>query len=167
MANQPQFGSTPMEKASAALGRASTDVKNKTEELATHFAERAKEVGANVGEKAKKATASVAGMAEDVAQRAGDMASNIGQKAEEAVSSVGGQVQSLAGTIREKAPHEGMLGSAASSVADTLDVGGRYLQEENLHGMAGDVTGLIRRYPIQAVLVGIGIGFLAARATRG
>jgi hypothetical protein len=32
--------------------------------------------------------------------------------------------------------------------------------------MADDMTNLIRRYPIQSLLVGIGVGFLLAKATR-
>jgi hypothetical protein len=58
------------------------------------------------------------------------------------------------------------MGTAASKVADTLERGGRYLQEEGLSGIAGDVTDLIKRNPIPALLVGIGIGFLLAQALR-
>jgi hypothetical protein len=47
-----------------------------------------------------------------------------------------------------------------------LDSGGAYLQEHDLRGMADDMTNLIRRYPIQSLLVGIGVGFLLAKATR-
>jgi hypothetical protein len=75
-------------------------------------------------------------------------------------------MQSLAGTIREKAPQEGMMGHAASSVAGALESGGRYLQEEGLSGMGRDISSLIRRNPIPAVLIGVGIGYLIARATR-
>ena len=35
---------------------------------------------------------------------------------------------------------EGFIGSTASSVADTLEAGGRYLQEENLSGVAEEMT---------------------------
>jgi ElaB/YqjD/DUF883 family membrane-anchored ribosome-binding protein len=127
----------------------------KAEELATAAGQKA----AAVAERAKE-------MARDAGSKAGDVAKNVGHKAEEAVSSVGGQMKSLAGTIREKAPHEGMIGSTASAVANTLDSGGVYLQDHNLQGMAEDMTNLIRRYPIQSLLVGIGVGFLIAKATR-
>jgi hypothetical protein len=74
-------------------------------------------------------------------------------------------MQSLAGTLREKMPHEGMMGTAGSAVADTLERGGRYLQEEGLSGMAEDLTALIRRNPIPAMLIAFGVGFLIARST--
>jgi hypothetical protein len=94
------------------------------------------------------------------------MASTIGHKTEGAVESVGGEMKSLAGTIRHNAPEGGVFGSAASGVASTLESGGAYLQEHNLHGMAEDATALIRRYPLQAILAGIGVGFLVGRALR-
>ena len=42
---------------------------------------------------------------------------------------------------------------------------GRYLQEEGLKGIAEDVTNLIRRNPIPALLAGVGVGFLIGRIT--
>jgi hypothetical protein len=50
-------------------------------------------------------------------------------------------------------------------VAGALDSAGKYLQEEGVSGMAEDVTDMIRRHPIPALLVGIGIGYLLARVT--
>jgi hypothetical protein len=72
----------------------------------------------------------------------------------------------VAGTLRERGPQDGMLGTASGAVADRLDTAGRYLQEEGLVGMAEDVTELIRRNPIPAMLVGIGLGFMLARLFR-
>jgi vacuolar-type H+-ATPase subunit E/Vma4 len=98
--------------------------------------------------------------------KAQEMASNAGRKVDEATSALGEKVKSMAGSLRERSPNEGMLGTASGAVADTLDSAGRYLQEEGLIGMAEDVTELIRRNPIPAMFVGIGIGFLLAKAFR-
>jgi len=124
-----------------------------------NVADKAKDVAGTVLDKAKQAASSVADKARDVA-------SNLGDRADTAVSSVGSGMQSLAGTIRDKAPSGGMLGGAATGVAGALETGGRYLQEEGLSGMGEDVTNLIRRNPIPAVLIGVGLGFLLARITR-
>jgi hypothetical protein len=59
-----------------------------------------------------------------------------------------------------------MLGSAASRVADTLESGGKYLEQEGLTGMAGDVTNLIKRHPVPALLIAVAVGVLIARAIR-
>jgi hypothetical protein len=104
-------------------------------------------------------------MASSVAHTIGEAGATVEKKANEATSAVGGSMKSLAGTIREKAPHEGKLGTASEAVADTLDKGGRFLQQEGLAGVGGEITECIRRNPIAAVLVGIGFGFLLAKIT--
>jgi hypothetical protein len=131
--------------------------KSKAEEAASGVVDKARSVAAAVGEKARDAASSVA-------STAGDIAGNVGDKAESATAAVGSGMKSLAGTIRDKSPHSGLVGSAASSVADTLESGGRYLQEHGLSGMGHDFTNLIRRNPLPAVLLSIGFGFLIARA---
>jgi ElaB/YqjD/DUF883 family membrane-anchored ribosome-binding protein len=120
--------------------------------------DQAKETASNVGDKAKQ----VAG---NVADKAKQVASDVGNRAESAVTGAGKGIENLAQTIRDKGPHEGVLGSATSTVANTLESGGRYLEEQGLSGMAEDVTDLIRRNPIPAVLVGVGLGFMLARLT--
>jgi hypothetical protein len=132
--------------------------------------DRAHEEAAALATKAKEAASCAVGKTSDVAssvaQNVRNMASTIGHRAEETVGTVGGGMKSLAGTIRENAPEGGVFGGAASGVASGLESGGAYLQDHNLHGMAADLTGLVRRYPFQAILLGIGAGFLLGRATR-
>jgi ElaB/YqjD/DUF883 family membrane-anchored ribosome-binding protein len=98
--------------------------------------------------------------------KAQEMVSTAGKRAEEATAALGERVQSAASTLRERGPSEGMLGTATGAVADSLDQAGRYIHDEGLAGMAEDVTELIRRNPIPAMLVGIGIGFMLARLLR-
>ena len=74
------------------------------------------------------------GAASSVAHAVGAAGSTVGEKANEATSAVGGGMTSLASTIRENTPREGVFGAASSSVADTLEKGGRYLQGEGLAG---------------------------------
>jgi len=143
---------------------------NKAHEAVSSTAQQAKDAVSGAAEKVKDAANTGVEKAKDVARagwdRTKDAAQAAGHMAENATSSVGGGLESLAGTIREKAPHEGMLGSAAATVADSLEKGGRYLREEGLGGMADDVTDTIRRNPLPSVLVAVAIGFLLARATR-
>jgi hypothetical protein len=80
-----------------------------------------------------------------------------------ATKKVGETMSSLAGTIRASAPQEGTLGSAAKTMADQFDTAGSYLQDKTVEGMTQDLTGLIRRYPLQAVFVGLGLGYLLSR----
>jgi hypothetical protein len=87
-------------------------------------------------------------------------------KVDAAAGAVGVGMKSLAGTIHEKCPTEGVIGAMSSKTAETLDTAGQYLQKEGVTGMAEDVTNLIRRNPIPALLIGLGGGFLLARALR-
>jgi hypothetical protein len=124
----------------------------------TQFTDKAKEAGTAAMDKARD----IAGTATDKAK---DVAANVGKKAEDATHAVGHGMQSLAGTVRENLPREGAIGTAASTVAGCLENTGKYLEKEGIQGMAEDVTNLIRRNPLPAVLVGIGLGFLLARVT--
>ena len=124
----------------------------------------------SVTEQAKGAATAALDSARDMAstatKKAGEAASYVGQRAEDATSAVGSGMKNLAGTIRENAPREGVLGSASSAVASTLESSGRYLQEHGLSGVGEDLTNMVRRNPVPALLMAIGIGFLIARATR-
>jgi uncharacterized protein YjbJ (UPF0337 family) len=82
------------------------------------------------------------------------------------IAAAGEKIGSLADVIREKAPHEGAVGTAATAVAEKLDVAGSYLQEKNLNHVLSDVSSMIRRYPVPSLLVGLGIGYILARSTR-
>jgi uncharacterized protein YjbJ (UPF0337 family) len=106
-----------------------------------------------------EATAKAKGTAEDAAAAATSTAA-------QSVSAVGEKIGLLADVIREKAPHEGAMGTAATTVANKLGAAGTYLQEKKMDHMVGDLTGMIRRYPIPAMLIGLGIGYLLAGRSR-
>ena len=91
--------------------------------------------------------------------------SYLGQKAEDATEAVGSRLKSAGEAIRQNAPHDGALGQASSAVAKTLEDTGSYLQREGLEGMACDVACMIKKNPIPSLFIGVGIGFLLARAT--
>ena len=143
-------------------GQESANVAEKAKELASAVSEKSKELAAAM---AQSATSMAKDAASTVAQKASDVAGNIGRKAGDATTAVGGSLKSLAQTVRERGPHDGMMGSTTSAVASTLENSGAYLEEQGLQGMAEDLSAFIRRYPLQSVLAGIGIGFCLARFT--
>jgi len=125
--------------------------------------DKARDLASSAGHAASQAASAAGHMASQAANTAGQYAS---KAADTTTSSVGSGMESLGHTLRDNAPHGGVLGSAASSVASTLEQGGRYIREEGLGGMTEDVTNAIRRNPIPAVLCAVAVGFLLARATR-
>lgn len=150
-------------------GQSGTGMGERAKEAATTFGEKARESASSFGDRAKETATSFADRAKDaassVAESAQGAASNVGQKAEDATSAMGCGLKSLGQTIRENAPHGGMVGDASSAVAQTLEKTGRYLEQEGLQGIGEDLTAMVRRNPIPALLVGVGVGFLLARAT--
>jgi hypothetical protein len=104
-------------------------------------------------------------MTGQLADKAKTAASSVGHKAEDATYAVGNCMTSFAGTMRENLPKSGIVGAASCAIANTLDRSGQYLKQEGLKGMGEDVTNLIRRNPIPAMLVGFGLGCVVARVT--
>jgi len=139
-------------------------------DVAHNVADKAKDAAHNVADKARDAAHNVADSARDLASQAGHAvsgaASSVGKKAEDWTAEAGNRVSSLADTVRQQGPNSGMLGSATSAIADGLESTGDYLSEKNLSGMMGDMTNLIKRNPIPALLVGLGVGFLLGKALR-
>jgi len=126
-------------------------------------ADKAKDLAADIADRAKDAAKDAAHSARDMAKDAANAAE---RRTDSALHSVGEGMESLADKIRDKGPHEGVLGTASDRLAKGLESSGHYLQEEGIAGIADDLTDVIRRNPIPALLVGIGLGFLLARATR-
>jgi ElaB/YqjD/DUF883 family membrane-anchored ribosome-binding protein len=158
MANNSGSVQDKSKELASSVGRAASDVKDKAQDLGSAAVHQAKDAASHLADKAKDAASAVG-------NRMSDAASYAGQKAEDATSAAGGGLKSLASQVRQNAPHEGMVGSAASGVASALDRTGDYLREQGLSGMAQDFTNLVRRNPVPALLIGVAFGFLIARAT--
>jgi ElaB/YqjD/DUF883 family membrane-anchored ribosome-binding protein len=139
-------------------------------EIVGHAADRAKDLASNFADKAKATASNAVDKAKDAAgqvpQQFQGLAKDAARKADEATGYVGGSMRSAADTVRARGPHEGVLGSATSATANALENTGRYLEHEKLSGMAGDLTGLIRRNPIPSLLLAAGVGFLIGRSLR-
>lgn len=139
--------------------------------------ERAKQAGEKAGDIAQNAVDKVKQTADDLRSKdpseivddARAKASEVGDaaasKVDSAMTATGEQMSTLAQTVRENAP-EGKVGEVASKAADALDRGGEYLQVADLQMVRGDLERVIREHPIESLLVGVGLGYLVARATR-
>jgi len=129
-------------------------------------ADKAQQVAGDVKDKAQE----VADKAQQVGAQAVDKAQQVGaqavDKVDAATTDVGAKMTEAAQTIREKAPMSGPVADAASTAATTLERAGTYLQQQDLADMRADLEGIIRRHPIESLLIGLGIGYLLARSTR-
>jgi hypothetical protein len=122
---------------------------------ADNLAKGAHQATDTAANKAKQATDQASGIVGTITDTAQNVASNVANIAGQAKTSV----QHLAGDTAERVAH------AKDAVVDwTSDAA----HETGVYVKAGadQLTGLIRRYPITAVCVGISLGFLLAKATR-
>jgi uncharacterized protein YjbJ (UPF0337 family) len=139
-------------------------------DAAHNVADKAKDAASSVADKAKETAHNVADAARDAASHAGQAissaAGNVGRTAENWTSTAGHKVESLGDTVRHQGPNSGMLGKATEGLAEGLESVGGYMSDKNLSGMMGDVTNLIKRNPIPALLLGLGIGYLLGKSLR-
>jgi uncharacterized protein YjbJ (UPF0337 family) len=111
------------------------------------------EVERRLQEYGAKTDGAVAGMS----AKAREFGATAAKKANETAPVIGEKMKSLASVIREKAPR---LATSASKVADGLESASNYLQEKKFEHLGEDVRGLVRRYPLRSLLIGLGLGFL-------
>jgi hypothetical protein len=146
-----------------------TDAKAKVGEAADKAIEHGKDLASEAAAKARDVAGSLADAGRTAASGLADAsrsaARSAGQAADSATSRAGEKVESLAGTVREYGPHSGVMGSATETVAHGLERGGQYLQDQGLSGLSHDLTEMVKRNPIPALLFGIGLGFVLARLT--
>jgi hypothetical protein len=132
---------------------APNDVTGKAQELASAVVLKAEDVASDVGHKAQD-------WAGNVADKAQETAAAVVHKTDDGIAAVGYQMNALGGKVRDAAPQNGTMGSAAKVVADELQAGGRYLEGHGVEAIGKDLTEVVRRHPIPSVLVGFGIGCL-------
>jgi hypothetical protein len=99
----------------------------------------------------------------DLKTKAQELGSTMTEQASNTTTSMGQGMNSLASTIRQQSPSAGIVGSAASTVANQLEAAGSYLQNNRFDNMARDLIGVVRRYPLPSLLLGFSFGYLWAR----
>jgi hypothetical protein len=67
----------------------------------------------------------------------------------------------------EEGEVRGRVRAAAGNVAERVRGAGRYFKETDLRGMSTDINDMVRRYPLQSLLIGLGVGYLVGRIRRG
>jgi len=98
--------------------------------------------------------------------KARELGGTAAKKANEAAPVIGEKMKSLASAIREKAPRKGALSTTATKIAGGLESANYYLQDKKFEHLGEDFRGLVRRYPLRSLLIGLGLGFLLAGRNR-
>jgi len=102
-----------------------------------------------------------------------------GKLTDDDLTQVGGKHDRLVGVLQQKygmakdkveeqlesffANSEGWVAEAKGKVNEVYEKGREYIQSTSPTDMAGDLRELIGRYPVQSVIVGVGVGFLVGQ----
>jgi uncharacterized protein YjbJ (UPF0337 family) len=92
-----------------------------------------------------------------------------GQKPSGVTARMTGAAQEAASRVTETAGTaaartQEAAGAAAATVTDTAAGMAAAVQDRGVQGLSEDLTGLIRRYPVPALLIGLGIGYVLGRS---
>jgi len=127
-------------------------------------ASRASDTASDLTKQAQETASHLAGQAREAASSISSAASAAVGKAREAMSQVGEKVSSMTGSLRDKAAEP--LRSAAGAVSAQWEAGREYIREHDLSDMGQEVTNVIRRHPLPAILAAFGVGVLLGSALR-
>jgi uncharacterized protein YjbJ (UPF0337 family) len=95
---------------------------------------------------------------QEYSEQTAGVAATVTSAAQDVASRVAETARTAAAQAQERAR------AAATAVTDTVAGAGTALQDKGVQGLSGDLTDLIRRYPVPALLIGLGIGFVLARS---
>lgn len=123
----------------------------------------------------RSSASDVTGMKEQVTEKAAQLresVSDLGQKAGDKIDEgrlrTAEKFDSTASALHERGDRFASSASnAAHATADKIQVAADYLRDHDVHAMAEDLGGLVKRYPGQALAAAAVVGFLAGRALRG
>jgi uncharacterized protein YjbJ (UPF0337 family) len=94
--------------------------------------------------------------AREVEARFNDYGGTLGGSAAE----IKAKAYEIGGAVASKA------NEAAAAVKSGADRASSYFHERTFNNMAGDLTALIKKYPVPSLLIGVGLGIWLARNTK-
>jgi ElaB/YqjD/DUF883 family membrane-anchored ribosome-binding protein len=118
------------------------------------------------------AAGTAARMKEQAVEKVGQVKEKLSEFSKKAVDQVDAQREKTASGFSSTAAalHESgdkvasAASSAAHATADKIQAAADYIRENDFRAMAEDVSGVVRRYPGQALAAAVVVGFLAGRA---
>lgn len=88
------------------------------------------------------------------------------EQADHATTVAGERMVNISNSLRGSGPATGLRADVTERAANTLERTGAYLQDHDVPGMRGDLEKLIRKFPLESVLIGVGAGFWLSRVLR-
>jgi ElaB/YqjD/DUF883 family membrane-anchored ribosome-binding protein len=117
-----------------------------------------------VRQKADQAAQEVKGKSEEVKARADHAMHQAQSKADESMDKAAEGVGQAADMLRSRGQEgSGTMANAATSAADRLDNASSYLREKGTEDILQDIESLIRRKPVESLLVAAGAGYVLSK----
>jgi hypothetical protein len=112
--------------------------------------------------KMDKAKEALSGMTE----KAGDIGSQATSRADAGMEKAAEGLDALASRVRDRGESmgEGQVASLATAAADKMHTGAEMIRGKDTDQLMTDLEALIRRRPVESLLVAAGIGYLISRA---
>jgi ElaB/YqjD/DUF883 family membrane-anchored ribosome-binding protein len=124
-----------------------------------HNSSQIRDKAGETAQKAQETGQALADQARDVAGQAYD-------SAKQAAGQAYDKARQAAGFVGEKADEATtQAGRGVRYVGDQIEHAGKYLEDRDVRGMIDDLTEVIKRNPVPALIIGLGVGYLIARAT--
>ena len=95
---------------------------------------------------------------QEVSEQPAGVAATVTSAAQAVASRVTETAETAASAAQE------LAGAAATAVTGAVAGVGTYVQDRGVQGLSGDLAGLIRRYPVPALLIGLGVGLVLGRS---
>ena len=102
--------------------------------------------------------------AEQVKATVHDAVTDTMAAADRTTKRAGEALESAADRLRERLPHEGAAGAATAAVSRGVKQTSRVLHQQGVSGIVEDLGVLMRRYPLQTLLLGLGCGYVISRS---
>jgi ElaB/YqjD/DUF883 family membrane-anchored ribosome-binding protein len=117
------------------------------------------------GEKAMNQVREKGGEAMEQAKAKADELGGVAhEKSDEGIDKASAGLSSAASMLREQGEkQEGQVGTVAATAADKLDSASGYLRDRDSDQIVSDLEDLVRRKPVESLLVAAGVGLLLSR----
>jgi ElaB/YqjD/DUF883 family membrane-anchored ribosome-binding protein len=133
------------------------DMTGKAREKASDVQDKATQVGEQVQDK-------VSGVSSQVQDKVGQVGEQAHTMSDKGIDSAASGLEQAANLLRQQGEsREGTIGTAAATTADTLESASAYLHDKDTDQLMADLEALVRKRPVESVLVAAGVGFVLSK----
>ena len=129
-----------------------------------HASDRGQDAMSSAKSRVEDAASGAQDAMSSMKDRMGEAGSQAQDKTDAGMDRAAGEIGKAADALRQRGEGQsGAMGTAATTTADKLDSASAYLREKDTDQLLQDIESLIRRKPVESLLVAAGAGFVLSR----